>query len=381
MLNLSRELVEFNGLFGLLIQFNIRNDAMGRVTKARSVKSGMPPGTLVHIGKKSDRELRITSTEYNESSCKEEKIRAFKECFVLTDPACVSWINVEGLHDIEAIRQIGECQGLHPLVLEDVLNTDQRPKLEDYGEYLYIVLKSFRKWEGEDIVTEQTSIILGANFVISFQEGTNGDIFAPIKERIRNGKGKLRSMGADFLTYCLMDAIVDNYFTVLEEAEERIEAIEEEVVENPSQETVRKLHKLKREMIFLRKGVWPLREVLAAMTRRESKLITEPVVVFLRDVYDHTIQVIDIIEVSRDILAGMLDIYLSSMSNRLNEVMKFLTVIATIFMPLSFLTSMWGMNFKQMPELDLRWGYPMALGIMAVVAFSMVAWFRKKRWL
>ncbi len=354
---------------------------MGRVVKERSVKSGLPPGTLVHIGRKSDREVRITFIDYNDSCCKEKQISALDECLLLTDRASVSWINVEGLHETETIRRIGECQGLHPLVLEDVLNTDQRPKMEDYGDYLYIVLKSFRKWEGEHIVAEQVSLILGANFVISFQEGINGDVFAPIRERIRNGKGKLRSMGADYLAYCLMDAIVDDYFTVLEKAEERIEAIEEEVVANPAQETVRKLHKMKREMIFLRKGVWPLREVLAAMTRRESRLITEPVVVFLRDVYDHTIQVIDIIEVSRDILAGMLDVYLSSMNNRLNEVMKFLTVIATIFMPLSFLASMWGMNFKQMPELEFRWGYPMALCIMVIIALSMVVWFRKKRWL
>jgi magnesium transporter len=188
-------------------------------------------------------------------------------------------------------------------------------------------------------------------------------------------------MGTDYLAYCFLDAIVDNYFVVLEEAEERIELLEEEVVAKPTPETMQKLHKLKREMIFLRKAVWPLREVLAAMTRRDSKLITEPVMIYLRDVYDHVIQVIDIIEVSRDMLSGMLDIYLSSMSNRLNEVMKFLTVIATIFMPLSFLASMWGMNFKNMPELELRWGYPIALCIMASIAVSMIVWFRKKRWL
>jgi len=353
---------------------------MGRVVKERSVKSGLPPGTLIHIGEKSDREIRVSVIDYGETHFEEKEIKALKECFYFTDPSIISWINVEGLHEIEVIREVGGRQGLHPLVMEDILNTDQRPKVEDYGDYLYIVLKMFRNGKGGEIVSEQVSLILGANFVISFQEGISGDVFDPVRERIRNGKNKMRSLGADYLTYCLMDAIVDNYFVVLEETEEKIEALEEEVVADPSPETVRKMYKLKREMIFLRRAVWPLREVLAAMTRRESKLITDPVVIYLRDVYDHVIQVVDIIEVSRDMLSGMLDIYLSSSNNRLNEVMKFLTVIATIFMPISFLASLWGMNFKTMPELEMRWGYPAALCFMFSVALAMVFWFRKKRW-
>jgi magnesium transporter len=288
---------------------------------------------------------------------------------------------VEGLHEIEVIQQVGECQGLHPLVLEDILNTDQRPKLEDFGDYLYIVLKMFLKGEGTDISTEQVSLILGVNFVISFQEGIKGDVFDPVRERIRNDKGKLRSMGADYLAYSLMDAIVDNYFVVLEETEERIELLEEEVMVAPSAETVRKLHRLKRDMIFLRKAVWPLREVLAAMTRRESKLISDQVALYLRDVYDHVIQVIDIIEVSRDILSGMLDIYLSSMSNRLNEVMKFLTVIGTIFMPLTFLVGVYGMNFKHLPELEWRYGYYAVWIFMVALSVAMILYFKRKRWL
>jgi magnesium transporter len=354
---------------------------MQRVVKERSVKSGLPPGTLVHIGEKSDREIRISVTDYSETTCEEKEISALKECFYFTDPSIKSWINVEGLHEIEVIQQVGECQGLHPLVLEDILNTDQRPKLEDYGEYLYIVMKMFRKGDGTDIITEQVSLILGVNFVISFQEGIRGDVFDPVRERIRSGKGKLRSMGADYLAYSLMDAIVDNYFVVLEEAEERIEVLEDEVVAKPTPETVQKLHKLKREMIFLRKAVWPLREVLAAMTRRDSKLITEPVMIYLRDVYDHVIQVIDIIEVSRDMLSGMLDIYLSSMSNRLNEVMKFLTVIGTIFMPLTFLVGVYGMNFKYLPELEWHYGYYGVWIFMVALSLAMVLYFKRKRWL
>jgi magnesium transporter len=354
---------------------------MGRVVKERSVKSGLPPGTLIHIGEKSDREIKITVIDYSEALYEEKEIKALKECFYHTDPSIISWINVEGLHEIEVIQRVGECEGLHPLVLEDILNTDQRPKLEDFGEYLYIVLKMLRKGEGTDIATEQVSLILGVNFVISFQEGIKGDVFDPIRERIRNGKGKLRSMGADYLAYSLMDAIVDNYFVVLEVTEERIELLEEEVMVSPSAETVRKLHKLKRDMIFLRKSVWPLREVLAAMTRRESKLISDQVALYLRDVYDHVIQVIDIIEVSRDILSGMLDIYLSSMSNRLNEVMKFLTMIGTIFMPLTFLVGVYGMNFKYLPELEWHYGYCAVWIFMVALSVAMILYFKRKRWL
>ena len=354
---------------------------MGRVVKVRSVKSGLLPGTLVHIGEKIDREIKITVTDYNEALCEEKEINALKECFYHTDPSIISWINVEGLHEIEVIQQVGECEGLHPLVLEDILNTDQRPKLEDFGEYLYIVLKMLRKGEGADIATEQVSLILGVNFVISFQEGIKGDVFDPIRERIRNGKGKLRSMGADYLAYSLMDAIVDNYFVVLEATEERIEQLEEEVMVSPSAETVRKLHKLKRDMIFLRKAVWPLREVLSAMTRRESKLISDQVALYLRDVYDHVIQVMDIVEASRDILSGMLDIYLSSMSNRLNEVMKFLTVIGTIFMPLTFLVGVYGMNFEYLPELEWHYGYYAVWIFMVALSAAMILYFKRKRWL
>jgi magnesium transporter len=354
---------------------------MARVVKERSVKSGLPPGTLIHIGEKSDREIRVSVIDYGETLFEEKEIKSLNECFYYTDPSIISWINVEGLHEVEVIRAVGGFQGLHPLVLEDVLNTDQRPKMEDYGDYLYIVLKMFHKGKGGEIATEQVSIILGANFVISFQEGIRGDVFDPVRERVRNGAGKVRTMGADYLAYSLMDSIVDNYFVVLEETGEKIDALEDEVVSDPSQETVRKLYKLKREMIFLRKGIWPLRELLAAMTRRESKLISDQVVIYLRDVYDHVIQVVDIIEVSREMLSGMLDIYLSSSNNRLNEVMKFLTVIATIFMPLSFLASLWGMNFKVMPDLELPWGYPMAICVMVSIAIAMVLWFRRKRWL
>ena len=354
---------------------------MAETIKKRSVKSGLPPGTLVHIGEKRDREIKITVMDYHAGGCEEKTIKAMKECFYYSDNDMISWIDVDGLHEIEIVRQMGACQGLHPLVLEDILNTDQRPKVEDYGDYLYIVLKMLRGAKGGEIVTEQVSLILGSNFVISFQEGMEGDVFNPIRERLRAGKGKIREKGADYLTYALMDAIVDNYFVILEQVGERIEELEEAVITDPLPETVRQIHQLKREVILLRKAVWPLREVIGAMERRESGLISEPVVIYLRDLYDHTIQVIDTIEASRDLLAGMLDVYLSSISNQMNEIMKFLTIIGTIFIPLTFIAGLYGMNFQNIPELHWQWGYYACLLLMFMIAVLLLFYFKRKKWL
>jgi magnesium transporter len=245
---------------------------MAKIIKNRSAKKGLPPGTLVHIGEKSDREIKISVIDYSEAGCEEKEIKALNECFYYTDTSITTWINVEGLHEIEIIQQMGDCQGLHPLVLEDILNTDQRPKVEDFGDYLYIVLKMLRTGREGEIVTEQVSLILGANFVISFQEGIDGDVFTPIRERLRSGKGKIRQMGADYLVYALMDAVVDNYFVVLETVGERIEELEDEVVADPRPETVRKIHQLKRDVILLRKAVWPLREVSEPLSGASSGL-------------------------------------------------------------------------------------------------------------
>ena len=263
---------------------------------------------------------------------------------------------------VRSSRSWGSATDFHPLVLEDILNTDQRPKMEEYGDYLYIVLKMLHdKGKGNQIEAEQVSLVLGPNFVFSFQE-SGGDVFDQIRERLRTGKGRLRKMGADYLAYTLVDAIVDYYFVILEKLGERIELLEEELVAHPRTETLKEIHTLKREMIFLRKAVWPLREVISGLQRGESPLVQKTTGIYLRDVYDHTIQVIDTIETFRDMLSGVLDIYLSSVSNRLNPVMKVLTIIATVFMPLTFLAGVYGMNFKYMPELEWRWGYPVALG-------------------
>jgi magnesium transporter len=354
---------------------------MPRLTKNRSRKSGLPPGTLIHIGEKKGEQPKITIIDYDDSSFREKEAKEISECFPFRNKSSVTWINVEGLHRVEILEKLGECYGLHPLVLEDILNTDQRPKMEDYGDYLYIVLKMlhFEEMKGT-VVTEQISLVLGEHFVISFQEGLDGDVFQPVRERLRNNKGRIRKLGADYLVYSLIDAIVDNYFIILERTGDSIEDIEEKVLGNPAAETLNDIHFLKREMIFLRKAVWPLREVVAGLERGDSELVRGATKVFLRDIYDHTIQVIDTIETFRDMTSGMLDIYLSSVNNRMSAVMKVLTIIATIFMPLTFIAGIYGMNFKYMPELEWHWSYPVLWVIIVLVAASMVTYFKKKEW-
>jgi magnesium transporter len=355
---------------------------MPRFFKKVSKTIGLSPGTLVHIGKKKIEKARIRLIDYDEAQLQEKEPKTVEECFPFKDLPTVTWVNIDGLHDIPIMEKIGKHFGLHPLVLEDILNTEQRPKIEDFDDHIFVVLKMLYYDDGEgEIRAEQISIILGSNFVLSFQERV-GDIFNPLRERIRSAKGRVRKMGPDYLAYNLLDAIVDNYFVVLEKLGEQIEGMEEELVTNPTPETLQKIHNLKREMIFLRKSVWPLREVVSRLERGESSLIKETTGIYLRDVYDHTIQVIDTIETYRDMLSGMLDIYLSSISNRMNQVMKVLTIIATIFIPLTFVAGIYGMNFEYMPELKWHWFYPKAFWlVMLGVAAVMLVYFRRKRWL
>lgn len=349
--------------------------------KKRSRKTGLPPGTLMHLGERKSEITRMTLLHYDGPQAVEREIQAVEECLALRASQGVCWINVTGLHDVEKLAPFGKVFDLHPLVLEDVLNTDQRPKLEDYGEYIYIVLRQLVNANPQnEIVTEQISLVLGRNFVISFLESESG-IFNPVKDRILHNRGRIRQQGADYLAYALMDMAVDNYFSIFEKLGERIEALEELIVSKPAPALMRSLHVLKREMLYLRRSVWPLREVVSGLQRSESPLIQKDTGLYLRDVYDHTIQVIDTLETYRDMLSGMLDIYLSSLSHRLNEVMKVLTVVSTIFMPLTFIAGVYGMNFGSMPELDWRWGYPLVLSLMALVAGGMLVFFRRKKWI
>jgi magnesium transporter len=350
--------------------------------RIHSQKAGLPPGSLVYTGDKADKELEITTVTFSDQTYNETVSKFFQECPVISPEAgTVTWINVNGLHHIKSLKELGDCFHLHPLVLEDILNTDQRPKLDDYGDYLFIVLKMLHvQPEQEEIAAEQISLIVGNNYVISLHE-SDYDVFALIRERLKAGKGRLCRSGADYLAYTLLDLIVDQYFVLLEDQGEAIEDLEAEVVSTATPATLSRIHRLKREMIILRKSVWPLREVISRLERSESSLIEEPTILYFKDVYDHVIQIIDNIETFRDILSGMLDIYLSSVSNRLNEVMKVLTIIATIFIPLTFIAGVYGMNFKYMPELEWHYGYFLAIGIMLTVALLMLLFFKRKGWI
>lgn len=353
---------------------------MPRLMKKRSDKAGLPPGTLVHIGEKRAEKTKVTVFNYDEAHFQEKAAAAIGEFLPVPETAGITWINLDSLHDVGMIEELGKNFGLHPLLLEDILNTEQRPKMEDHGDYVFIVVKmlSYNGTKNE-ISVEQVSIILGPRIVISLQE-REGDVFDFIRERIRNNKGRIRKMGADYLAYGLVDAIVDHYFIILEKMGEQIEALEEELVSNPTTETLKGIHVLKRELIILRKAVWPLREVVTGLERGDSPLIHESTCIYLRDVYDHTIQIIDTIETYREMVSGMLDIYLSSVSNRLNEVMKVLTIITTLFIPLSFVAGIYGMNFKYMPELEWQWGYPFVLGLMATLGLLLLIYFRRRKW-
>lgn len=352
-----------------------------RLFKTRSAKEGLPPGTLVHIGETPAEEVSIRRFEYTEQEVREQTDCTLESPFPLNFSACTVWIDVEGVHQVETIRSLGESCDLHPLVLEDIVNTVQRPKVEDYDSYLFVVVKMLIPRDDGDFSSEQVSLVLGKNWLFTFQEGFQGDVFEPVRERIRNGKGKIRSLGADYLAYTLLDAMVDRYFTVLERFGERLVQLEEEVSLHPNPRLLVQLNELKKEAIYLRKSIWPLREVLSFLERDDTDLIADATRIYLRDVHDHAMQAIDTVETYRDLLSGMQDLYLSSISNRTNEIMKFLTVIGTIFIPLTFIVGLYGMNFKYMPELEWRWGYFAVLLFMACISLGMVEYFRRRKWL
>jgi magnesium transporter len=354
---------------------------MPRFIKKSSKKAGLSPGSLVHIGDKKIETIKITLMNYDPENLVETQLPAVEASFPYRDTPPVSWINVDGLHEIEVIEKIGAHFGIHPLVLEDIVNTGQRTKAEEFENYIYIVLKMLIYDETVDHITaEQVSLILGPHFLFSFQE-KEGDVFEFVRERIRKSRGRIRKSGCDYLAYALMDAVVDHYFVILEKLGDKIEFLEEQMLEKTASWMLEDIHHLKREMIFLRKQVWPLREVLNSLIKDPSELIGETTRVFLRDVYDHSIQVIDTIESFRDVLSGLSDLYLSTVSNRMNEVMKVLTVIATIFIPLTFIAGIYGMNFEFMPELKWHWAYPVLWLVLIFIAYAMISWFRKKKWL
>jgi magnesium transporter len=356
---------------------------MAAHSRKRSTKSGLPPGTLVHIGKTRTTAPLITLMEYGDGNIRESVVPAPELAHRVCSAQGTIWINLHGLHDITLLEQMGTLFNLHPLVLEDILNTNQRPKLEDYEDYLYIVLKTFsykKTGTEETLDSDQVSLVLGKNFVLTFLEA-DGAQFDSVRERLHLGKGQIRKLGADFLIYSLIDAIVDSYFVILERIDEKTEALEAELIERPQPLTLHSIYRLKREGVFLRKSLWPLREVINSLQRGNCPLLTGNTLLYIRDVYDHTIHIIDSVESLRDLTAGMLDIYMSSVSYRISTVMKVLTIITTIFMPLSLIAGLYGMNFRYLPGLDWYWGFFAVLGAMLIISIGMLALFRWKKWL
>lgn len=347
----------------------------------RSDKLGLEPGTLIHVGARKTERTRITVIDYDAAAFLEKEVGSVEECFPFKETATVTWINVDGVHDPKIIEALGGRFDIHPLVLEDIMTTTQRPKAEDLGNAVFVVLRMIEgDGRGPTLMTDQLSLILGPNYVISFQE-TPGDCLDPVRERIRGAKGRVRGLGPDYLAYTLIDAVVDNYFVVLEGLGERIDELEERLISEPRRELLHEIHGLKRAMIDLRKAVWPLREVVSGLERLESPLIRKTTDVFLRDLYDHAIQVIDTVESFREILTSMLETYLSSVSNRMNEIMKVLTIIATIFIPITFIVGVYGMNFKSIPEFGWRWGYPFVWALILGTVGGLLWFFRKNKWL
>jgi magnesium transporter len=342
-------------------------------------KIGAPPGTLIYYGEDQTEKVRITLIEYNEGQFIEKTFNDVQECLANVNMNMVKWINVDGIHDVTLVETLGKHFNIHPLTLEDIVNTNQRPKFEDYDNYVVSIMKMI--YYETELRSEQLTVVLMDGMVISFQEVHGGDAFDLIRTRIRQGKGRIRKMGADYLAYALIDAVVDCYFTILEKIGDRIELLEEELITEPSRETMQQLHAMKREMIFVRKAVWPMRDMINNFERSESELIRPTTDVYLRDVHDHTIRIIDTVETFRDLLSGMMDIYLSSVSNKMNEVMKMLTIITTIFVPVTFIAGVYGMNFDYMPELHSKWGYPAVWAVMLTVIITLVVYFRRKKWL
>ncbi len=354
---------------------------MTRFFKRIQKKVALTPGTVEYAGEKKVEKVAISVIDYDGAALEEHKAVSVENCYQYKDTSRVSWIDITGLHETGILTQLGEHFGLHPLVMEDIVNTHQRPKIEDYDDYIFIVLRMLYYSEEDNMISsEQISLILGPQYVLTFQE-REGDVFEPVRERIRKAKGRIRHSGPDYLAYALIDAIVDNYFAILEKFGEQIEALEEPLLEDPTPSLLENIHEIKREMIFIRKAIYPLREVAAAMERGDSKLIKKGTTIFLRDVYDHTIQVIEAVESFRDMASGMQDLYLSSISNRMNDVMKVLTIIATIFVPLTFVAGIYGMNFEFMPELKWRWSYPIFWVVIGAIGGMMLSYFRKKRWI
>ncbi|MCB4797795.1 magnesium/cobalt transporter CorA [Neotamlana laminarinivorans] len=356
-----------------------------RITKKKrnllSKKSiGQIPGSVIYTGKKPDQKLFIESFDYNEEICIEKELTNVQDCFNFK-PGTITWINVNGLNHVATIEKIGEHYELHPLVLEDIANISQRPKIDEYDDYIFVVLKMLYYDDNDTIVSEQVSFVLGEEYVLSFQE-SEGDVFDSVRERIRQALGRIRTSQADYLLYALMDAIVDHYFTVIEILGDKIEDFETAIFAgNVDEDANKNIRDLKKEILRVRRAIFPLRELLNRIEKTENTLIQQKTITYFRDIYDHLIQVSENIEIYREMVWSLMDMYMTSISNKMNEVMKVLTIMASIFIPLTFIAGIYGMNFQYIPELHYKYGYFIVWAVMIVIIAGMLYYFKRKKWL
>lgn len=352
------------------------------LTMKKRHKIGLAPGTMVHIGKQEKLPTRVHSFLWNHEECREEAGLPNEETLSeLAKRDGILWVNVDGLHEVEKIASIGTRFSLHPLELEDIVNTEQRPKIEDFDDHISVMLKMLSyNTEENRVESEHITLVLADKTVLSFQEERSGDIFGPLRDRLRSNRGNIRSQTPDYFLYSLMDSIVDNYFVCLEKIGERIDEIEDRLFKVQSYDMINEIHDLKRELLYLRKLIWPVRDIIREILRLKSELISESTEAYFRDLLDHAIQMIDNLELFREMLNGLASLHMSSLSMRLNEIMRVLTIISTIFIPLTFIAGVYGMNFRFMPEIAWEYGYPVIWGLMLAVALGMMVWFKHRRW-
>ena len=354
--------------------------AKKRTTKYKK-HIGQVPGTLVYTGNKTSQKLFIESFDYNSEFINEEEHSDIKEVLKFKTTDTITWVNVNGLNYIDEIQQIGQFYNLHSLILEDIVNTSQRPKIDEYDDYIFVVLKMLYYDEDEKIVSEQVSFVLGDNYVLTFQE-SEGDVFDSVRDRLRLGKGRIRGLGSDHLLYALIDAVVDHYFMVNETMGNKVEDLEDMLFTGVVKDNVnRQVLELKKELLKVRRVVFPLREIISRIEKSEHKLIKERTVQFFRDIHDHIIQLSDTIDIYREMVFSLMDMYMTSISNKMNEVMKVLTIMATIFIPLTFIAGIYGMNFENMPELHYENSYYILWAVMIIVFLGMIFYFKRKKWL
>jgi magnesium transporter len=346
-----------------------------------SEKTGLPPGSLVFVGEEKVEKVCLIATVFSPDLHEVHEDISPDDRRGLLGEGRVVWVSLDGIHEAETVRKIGEFFKVHPLVLEDVLNTGQRPKLEEFDDFLFVVMKILTiNPEGGSVETNQISMLLGSGWVLTFQEKAGGE-FQPVRHRLKGGGTRIRRLGGDYLFYALFDVVVDSFFAIVENIGEQLEQMEDEVIDQPGPDTVSRIFQLRKDMLEIRRAVLPLRGVADHLEGIESSLVDPEMKPFFRDVYDHTVQLAETVELFRDAAHGLMDLYHSSMANRMNEVMKTLTIIATIFIPLTFIAGVYGMNFKFMPELEWWWGYFAVWGVMVAVGTVLLIFFRKRKWL